>query len=258
MAQKAEKFGKLFADGANYSKFRPTYPPVLFNKIKQFAGLKEGEKLKLSVDVGCGTGQVTTELASFSLKALGIDPSESQVKAAVVVDGVEYKVGTSSHWPVGDGEVDLVTVGQAAHWFDMQEFYQECVRALSPGGVVAIWCYSLCSVDNQQANDVILEYHTKTLASSWEKERALVDNGYTHISIPFARTERVQLEMTKTMAVEDLVNYLRTFSALKTYKERNPTLPDPTNEILARFQEIYNTNQVEVKWPIFLCLGQKV
>jgi SAM-dependent methyltransferase len=33
--------------------------------------------------------------------------------------------------------VDLVTVGQALHWFELPQFYAEVSRILKPGGVFA-------------------------------------------------------------------------------------------------------------------------
>ncbi|CAM6086462.1 unnamed protein product [Calypogeia fissa] len=42
----------------------------------------------------------------------------------------------------GKGSVDLVTVAQAMHWFDLEKFYSVVKHVLrKPGGVVAAWCY---------------------------------------------------------------------------------------------------------------------
>ncbi|MDE4978537.1 class I SAM-dependent methyltransferase, partial [Francisella tularensis subsp. holarctica] len=37
--------------------------------------------------------------------------------------------------------VDLITVSQVAHWFDMSKIEKQCLRILKPNGNVAIWAY---------------------------------------------------------------------------------------------------------------------
>ncbi len=39
--------------------------------------------------------------------------------------------------------VQLVTASQCAHWFNLTKFFSETERVLSPGGVLAIYGYSL-------------------------------------------------------------------------------------------------------------------
>lgn len=43
----------------------------------------------------------------------------------------------------GEGGVDLITVAEAAHWFDLPAFYGVARRVLRrPGGVIAVWGYN--------------------------------------------------------------------------------------------------------------------
>lgn len=43
----------------------------------------------------------------------------------------------------GEGRVDLITVAEAAHWFDLPAFYGVARRLLrKPGGVIAVWGYN--------------------------------------------------------------------------------------------------------------------
>jgi hypothetical protein len=43
----------------------------------------------------------------------------------------------------GEGSVDLITVAQAAHWFDLPAFYGVSRQVLRrPGGVIAVWGYN--------------------------------------------------------------------------------------------------------------------
>ena len=43
----------------------------------------------------------------------------------------------------GEASVDLITVAQAVHWFDLPAFYAVARRVLRrPGGVIAVWGYN--------------------------------------------------------------------------------------------------------------------
>ena len=54
------------------------------------------------------------------------------------------------------GSVDLITVAQGLHWFDLQAFYVECRKALKPSGMFAAWGYSLFQYpENPAANDAM-------------------------------------------------------------------------------------------------------
>lgn len=56
-----------------------------------------------------------------------------------------------------NNSVQLVTASQSAHWFDLTKFFSETERVLSPGGVLAIYGYSLpsCGGPHEEINDRI-------------------------------------------------------------------------------------------------------
>lgn len=96
-------------------------------------------------------------------RVIGLDPSAKMVDAAITpstpdlpsnliphpADGakgklgqVEYRQGYSESLDfLADGSVDLVTSGQAAHWFDYPKFWKELTRVLRPGGSVCLYGY---------------------------------------------------------------------------------------------------------------------
>ena len=41
----------------------------------------------------------------------------------------------------GDSTVQLVTAAEAFHWFDIPRFFDEAMRVLCPGGVIALTGY---------------------------------------------------------------------------------------------------------------------
>ncbi|RPA12858.1 bifunctional 2-polyprenyl-6-hydroxyphenol methylase/3-demethylubiquinol 3-O-methyltransferase UbiG [Gordonia sp. OPL2] len=70
-----------------------------FTKVLKPWILKRLQGAARIVDVGCGTGRLTANLAEQSEFTLGLDPSSVSIKIARGHDGVsEYKVSTAEEW----------------------------------------------------------------------------------------------------------------------------------------------------------------
>ncbi|KAI2828371.1 hypothetical protein CBS11852_7406 [Aspergillus niger] len=109
---------------------------------------------KTLLDVGCGPGNATRDLASHFECAVGIDPGLEMIQTAQRLGGVtklnspiEFQVATAEDCArienVEHG-VDLLVSAMAAHWFSMGEFWESAAKIVNPGGTVALWtCASL-------------------------------------------------------------------------------------------------------------------
>lgn len=117
----------------------------------------------MALDLGCGPGISTVSLLPHFDRVIGLDPSSKMVDAAitpstpdlpsnlipVASDGakgklgsIEYRQGYSEQLDfLPDHSVDLVTSGQAAHWFDYPKFWKELTRVVRPGGSVCLYGY---------------------------------------------------------------------------------------------------------------------
>ena len=97
----------------NYSKYRPTYPQILWDKIFAFAE-KHGTGSKMALDLACGTGLSTFGLCSHYQRTVGVDVSKAQLDYAKEkmndrpekYDNVEFILSTatlpeiSGHGPI--------------------------------------------------------------------------------------------------------------------------------------------------------------
>jgi len=55
---------------------------------------------------------------------------------------ITYRQGNAENLSfIEDGSVDMVTIGQAAHWFDYAKAWPELSRVVKPGGSLVIWGY---------------------------------------------------------------------------------------------------------------------
>ena len=148
----------------HYVKYRPTCPPELYEKILQYhdEGAEASGRRGLAVDIGCGCGHNSTlALAKHFETVIGIDNSETQLKEAMTASAefrnVFYKLGAAESVSslLTPESVDLITVGQAVHWFEIVTFYEECLKILKPGGTLAVYVYSIPVYDNPAANRLL-------------------------------------------------------------------------------------------------------
>jgi SAM-dependent methyltransferase len=161
-----------------YDAVRPVPPMVLADAISRYAG----NRPRVVVDLGCGTGLSTRWAAGWSSEAIGIEPSDDmRVRAAAVTTepNVRYAGGWSNATELPDGCADVVLAVQALHWMDPASTFVEVARLLRPGGVfAAIDCDWPPSVGDARAERA---WH-KARATIATHERAM--SGWAEASAP--------------------------------------------------------------------------
>lgn len=102
------------------------------------------KNLRVAVDIGAGTGIFTRQLANIlddTWSIIGIEPGEAMRREAIAAGNdfhVKYACGTAEQIPFAAGSIDLITVAQAAHWFNREMFYPETLRVLRNEGHLII------------------------------------------------------------------------------------------------------------------------
>jgi SAM-dependent methyltransferase len=96
------------------------------------------------VDVGSGTGILTELLLHHSASVYAVEPNAAMRAAAEaqldMTPGFQSIDGRSEATTLPDACADLITAGQAFHWFEPVATRVEFERILKPGGWVAlIW-----------------------------------------------------------------------------------------------------------------------
>jgi ubiquinone/menaquinone biosynthesis C-methylase UbiE len=140
-----------FAGVANqYAAFRPTYPRQL---LADLATLVAGEHT-VALDVAAGNGQATSMLADYVDHVYASDVALSQIQAMPAHPQISAYVARAEASGLQAHCIDLITVAQAMHWFDVDAFHREVRRVVRPGGLIAVWSYALLHA-TPALNDVI-------------------------------------------------------------------------------------------------------
>jgi SAM-dependent methyltransferase len=125
----------------NYIKYRPGYPPAILDLLRRECQLTTQAAI---ADIGSGTGLLTKLFLNHGNRVFGIEP-EPKMRAAATYLLRGYPrftsiAATAEATSLADHSVDVVTAGQAFHWFDHEQARREFLRILVPKGwVVLVW-----------------------------------------------------------------------------------------------------------------------
>ncbi len=239
-------FKDLFSIQAkDYAKYRPTYPHELFDYL---AGITLNKDL--AWDVGCGNGQAAIELAKNFKRVIATDPSEKQIHEATPKHNIDYRIESGENPTILDGEVNLITIAQAFHWFDHKKFAEVCKRVARPDSHLAVWTYAKATI-NPELDLVVEKLYTGILENYWEKERKLVEQGYRSIEIPFEEIKTPTFRLQVDWSVEQVLGYFKTWSAMQSFLKKNP--PDSIIEALREIETAWGSEPTrKMEWPLSL------
>jgi SAM-dependent methyltransferase len=202
-------FADHYSSHANaYAHFRPRYPAVLFH----YLALRSPDT-RVAWDCGTGNGQAATGLAERFARVVATDPSAAQIARARAHPRVTYRVATYDSGLENDS-VQLVTAAHSLHWMDVNAFVGEARRVLQPGGLMAVWCYSLCRI-SPSIDELVEFFYRVTIASFWPPERRLVDEGYRSVPLPIDELDVPPFELVADLTLRQFLGYVETWTAVQ-------------------------------------------
>lgn len=236
--------------GQAYARFRPEYPPQLAGFLAESSPSRE-----LAVDVGCGSGQLTVQLATHFDEVIGLDPSADQLAHAAAASGIRYACAHAERLPLPERSASLLAAAQAAHWFELPAFYAEVRRVARDGATIALVSYGVPRLEDDLQGRFERFYHLE-LAPYWPPERRLVDSGYRDMSFPFTELPAPAMEIRLAWTLDELLGYLSTWSAVQRLRDagRSDILADFTREIATAWGD--PATRRAVSWPINMRVGR--
>jgi ubiquinone/menaquinone biosynthesis C-methylase UbiE len=137
--QRKREQQRVLFDGIaeRYDASRQGYPVEVVDAIITTAEIGPGACM---LEIGCGTGQLTRQLAgrSFNLTAIDIGPAMiSGARRNISDPTVRFEVSAFEEFS-GPGPFDLIVSATAFHWVDPEVGLAKAARLLRPGAWLAL------------------------------------------------------------------------------------------------------------------------
>ncbi|BBY17366.1 class I SAM-dependent methyltransferase [Mycolicibacterium litorale] len=225
------------AQAAAYERGRPSYPPEAIDWL-----LPRGAHTVL--DLGAGTGKLTTRLVERGLDVIAVDPIPEMLEVLTgALPETPALLGTAEEIPLADDSVDGVLVAQAWHWFDPERAVKEVTRVLRPGGRLG------------------LVWNTRDERMGWVKDLGHIighenDPFTNEVSLPgpFTDIQRHHVEWTSYLTPQALIDLVasRSYCITSPAEVRTRTL-DRVRELLATHPALVNTTGLALPY-VTVCI----
>lgn len=222
---------------AAYERGRPTYPPEAIDWL-----LPRGAHKVL--DLGAGTGKLTTRLVERGLDVVAVDPIPDMLELLrTSLPETRALLGTAEEIPLEDNSVDAVLVAQAWHWVDPERAIPEVARVLRPGGRLG------------------LVWNTRDERLGWVRELGQIigsdgDGRRFDVELPppFAERQRHQVEWTNYLTPQALIDLVasRSYCITSPAEVRTRTL-DQVRELLATHPALANSTGLAMPY-VTVCI----
>lgn len=235
---------------ARYATYRPSYPPALVDVL--------GDRAPPGTawDIGCGTGQLSVDLARRFSRVIATDPAQAQLDAATPAPGVEYRCAPAEASGLPDASIALAVAAQAAHWFDWPRFLREVERVTVPGALIALVSYDVLRVEGDAANAIVERYYYDDAGPYWPPGRAHVENHYRDLHLPWPPVEAPPVAMTVRWARDELVGYLTTWSATVKLVAARGT--GPLDAVASALAAVWPDGESrEIRWHLTIKLARR-
>ena len=195
--------------------------------------------------------------------------SEAQLKLAMPHPRVRYL-----HTPLsitddelvaligGENSVDLVTVAQAVHWFDLPKFYSLVTRLLrKPGGIIVVWGYYDIVVS--PIFDPVMKHFHDTTLPYWNPKIQYIFDAYKTLPFPFESVglgcegKPQPLDIPKETSFEGFLRMLRSWSSVTTATDQGVDLL--SESVVKVFESAWgDLHWLDQSFIRVLCLPEKL
>jgi len=225
------------SEAAAYERGRPSYPPEAIDWL-----LPPGARDVL--DLGAGTGKLTTRLVERGLDVVAVDPIAEMLELlSSALPDTPALLGTAEQIPLPDNSVDAVLVAQAWHWFDLDRAVAEVARVLRPGGRLG------------------LVWNTRDERLGWVKDLGRIIghendpfNEEVSLPAPFTDVARHHIEWTNYLTPQALIDLVasRSYCITSPAEVRTRTLHQ-VRELLATHPALANSSGLALPY-ITVCI----
>jgi SAM-dependent methyltransferase len=220
-----------------YERGRPSYPPEAIDWLLP-------RDARQVLDLGAGTGKLTTRLVERGLDVVAVDPIPDMLEVLrSALPDTRALLGTAEDIPLPDNSVDAVLVAQAWHWVDPRRAIPEVARVLRPGGRLG------------------LVWNTRDERLGWVRELGEIigsdgdrDRFDVTLSASFTEPERHQVEWTNYLTPQALIDLVssRSYCITSPTEVRSQTL-DRVRALLSTHPALANSSGLAMPY-VTVCI----
>ncbi|MFA5886655.1 MAG: class I SAM-dependent methyltransferase [Patescibacteria group bacterium] len=220
-------FGNFSKLEKNYKFIRPSYPTRVIRDIYYL--IKTPHPIIL--DLGCGTGISTRQMAKKNSRIFGCDIDEKMFANASKDKNITYIKGSAEKLPFPDKTFDLITMFAAFHWFSNKKAINEMRRVLKPKGAIYIVQQKHTSPFSHDHKEIISKVLGATIKTKYSKrkfEDVLAQNNF----------EIIENKIYKTINKYTLGQFLK---LLQSYSIWNEVPVSKRKQIIKLFKSHFRT-----------------
>jgi len=205
-------------EGANYERYRPTYPNELAKKLFAITNYQPSQTI---LEIGCGTGKGTEILIEQGATVHAVEPNSSMGKIAEL----RFPTGKFSWTPCKFEDYQehartfpLIASAHAFHWVDQEIAFSKAYELLELGGALAIYRNNRKHDDefSQREHQIRVQLNGADPHGSWNENyyEALarsVTEFISHSKDRFHRPQVYEFEHTVTYTTEEYLGLQNTF-----------------------------------------------
>lgn len=244
-----------FTDKAEkYEKYRPSYPKQSLDIIQYECHITLNNDIVVA-DIGSGTGKFTELLLEKYCKVYAVEPNDNMRAIAEdkFIGNLNYKSinNTAENTGLDDNSVDLITVAQALHYFDVEKVKIEFRRILKLNGKVALlWNFRYKESDfMKEYEKIVYTFHSKDLQPTFAQDK-MNDSVYNKL---FSEYKVFSIPYIQELDFDDL--WGRALSSNHAPKKDDPNYDELYKNIKKIFDKYQHNKKINFEYHTKVVIG---